>query len=257
MVYHSKWRRRCWFAIAVAVFFAVLTGIFGSLAFGEIVAPVTSLEHHPIPVSISGDTIPTTGRVIRLGPGWIIPDGLNVDHVSPTRLSVCGAPRTEPYVIRYQITWIHLEEFLDGEGKTRWGYVAHGESNDTHTLTITGDSGPPDPPKPPDPNPADQKHLIMIFYRANLLDNMTRDQRTILTSLSLRQRLKADGHRVVEILDYDAFSAGSIPERYEPWFRAVKDDPMPRICLAPIEGGVIRDYPLPANQEKLWELLNR
>ena len=154
--------------------------------------------------------------------------------------------------------WIHVEpiEVFDANGKqiTILSYLGHGSYDDTATLTITGDPGPNPPPPPPPPPPPLGPWQIMMYFDGGRLDNLPPSQRDLLISLTLRQRLVAADHVFLEVLEAESF-AGSVPEKYKPWVDTVRGDPMPRIAIAPKEGGTIRDYDLPEDEAGLIKLL--
>jgi hypothetical protein len=112
---------------------------------------------------------------------------------------------------------------------------------------------PPVPPVPPLPKPGGP-YQILLLYDQDQLDNLSADQRALLTSLVYRQKLTSVGHRVLGV-----FAAQSIskPEasKFKAFFTAVKDDPLPRIAIAKLDGGKVADFPLPTNMVDLEKLL--
>ena len=159
---------------------------------------------------------------------------------------------------KYQLTfsgfWLLLEEktFTDGDGnqiKIK-SYISHGFINEETAFEVTGNG---DPPVPPNPTPAGP-YQIMMFYDADQLDNYPQDQRALLTSLAVRKRLQSEGHTVLEILEAKALRDG-VPSKFKPYVDAVLNDPLPRVAFAPMDGGKVVDFVLPANEQKLRELL--
>lgn len=119
-------------------------------------------------------------------------------------------------------------------------------------LGAGADDGGNDP-NPPDP--VEKKWQIMFFYDGNALDNLPSRQREILISLALRKRLVAAGHTVLEVLESSAVNAGGAPAKYDAFINAVVGDPLPRIALAPKDGGKVIDFPLPPDESALMLLL--
>lgn len=129
----------------------------------------------------------------------------------------------------------------------------------TYTITVgtspDPDPGPdPDPDPEPDPQPG-RRWQIMFFQESGDLDDLPRGQVELLSSLSLREELAAAGHYVLGVSDKDACSTGTCPVKLRPFWSAVTGDPMPRVALAPIGGGSVKDYPLPADKAGLFKLL--
>ncbi|MBN1855308.1 MAG: hypothetical protein JW829_21435, partial [Pirellulales bacterium] len=198
----------------------LLSGFIGSLCHAQINVPAESKEYVPIPVTVKTD-IPDGARL--RGPGWVIPENLNAYECSPALIIVCGPPGE--YVIGYRIQWLHIEPvtFTDGNGKeiTIQSYLGDGEYDTEAKFKILG----PNQPNPPQP-PVDPTWRIMLFYDGGQLDNLPAGQRSILTSLAIRQKLIARGHNLLEVLEAGGLG-GSVPPRYAPWFAAVQGDPMP------------------------------
>lgn len=116
-----------------------------------------------------------------------------------------------------------------------------------------GGNGPVPPPPPP---PPDRKWNIVIVYESGHLDNMLRGQLEIIASLVFRDRLEEAGHCLLSggIVDVDRI--GDVPPTLVPYLESCEDDPMPRICIAPLEGGgVVMDFPLPETADGVFDLL--
>lgn len=117
---------------------------------------------------------------------------------------------------------------------------------------------PPDPgpePKPePQPDPQPTKHWqVAFFLESNNLDNLTAAQQALLASLLVRKDLEAKGHRLVGVFDPD--SAGTVTDPgLKAWFQAAASK-APCVAIAPMEGGTIRVYSLPADKDALLKLL--
>lgn len=129
---------------------------------------------------------------------------------------------------------------------------------------------PPDPPDPPDPpTPTDQKWMVVFFYESSDTPKLPAAQQTLLSSLLVRQRLTAAGHKFLACLDKDrdlkyakeCFSDGTcryllVEDQWSDWWDAVVNDPMPRVAIAPLNGGYVQDFLLPANETELNKLLS-
>jgi hypothetical protein len=134
---------------------------------------------------------------------------------------------------------------------------------------------PPDPPTPdpPVPNPT-EKWQVMFFVESTDVDDLPDGQIELISSLSFRQSLEAAGHRFMGRYDRNSVmesKANCTYDRYgrkicqpptmvvksdlAPWWEAVKGDELPRMAIAPIDGGKVRDFPLPANSAELYSLL--
>jgi hypothetical protein len=167
------------------------------------------------------------------------------------------ARKSGDYKIKFSGFWIALEEvtFTDGSGKeiTITAYKGHGFISEEAEFKVTGGAAPepPDPPEPPQPG---GPFKIVMFYDASQLDNLPAGQRSLLTSLKLRQQLKEQGHDLLEILESSAVNDG-VSVKYKAFIDTVKGDPLPRIAFCPIEGGFVLDFPLPTSYEDLLRLL--
>lgn len=162
------------------------------------------------------------------------------------------------YNVKYSGFWINLKEvkFKDGDGNevVIQSYLGHGMINEQATVVVTG-GNQPDPPNPPEPPTPGGPFRIVMFYDGNQLDNMPADQRALLTSLKYRKALEAQGHVFLESLEKTAIERG-VSDAFQKYIASVEGDPLPRVAIAPIDGGYIADFPLPQNFEALQELLN-
>lgn len=128
-------------------------------------------------------------------------------------------------------------------------------------IVVVGTSPDPDPdpdPDPPDPDPPNPnaKWQVMFFQKSDKLDNYDRQWRTMLAGRKFRDELEAKGHSFEGAFDRDAVGdAFAENKKYKPWWAAVKGDSLPRVAIAPIDGGTIRDYPLPKTVAELYQLL--
>lgn len=123
-------------------------------------------------------------------------------------------------------------------------------------VIVAGEApNPPNPPDPPGPNPGG-KQQVVIFYETFQLDNLPRGQQVLLKSLEFRKKLKAAEHNLLGIYDINILgSGGTIPKVLEPYVQAAGDKNVPCICIAPIEGGTIKCYDLPADSAATLELI--
>jgi len=126
-------------------------------------------------------------------------------------------------------------------------------------VTVDGDAPDPNPPPPPpDPDPEPEPGgpwQILMFHESSQLPRLPMEQRFILVSSNIQTELASRGHALLGIFDVDSSGSDGSHGKYADWWRAVDGDPLPRIALAPLDGGDISDCPLPANKEELWALL--
>ena len=190
--------------------------------------------------------------------GWKASKGVQFIPHSKDTLHVWVA-KGGTYSLSFSGFWLHTEKvtFTDGAGNeiTITSYLGHGFISEDVEFTVKGDAGP-DPPIPPDPTPGGPQQMV-LFYHLDQLDNMPAEQRALLKSLTIRKDLTAAGHLVLEIVEAGTLGqSGPIPDRIKGFVDSVRGDPLPRIAMAPREGGKVVDYPLPANYEDLVKLLN-
>ena len=84
---------------------------------------------------------------------------------------------------------------------------------------------------------------------SQVLQQALADSRITRVVAPVRRALPAHPRLLAPLVDFE-----HLPEDAD-WWRAVDGDPLPRIALAPLDGGDISDYPLPANKEELWAML--
>lgn len=189
------------------------------------------------------------------GVGWSIPAGMTNIEVDESTQHL-WVKKAGTYTITFKAFWVLIKEvtFKDGDGNpvTIKSYLGHGLVDEKATIVVKGDSGP-NPPDPPTPTGEKQ---IVLFYNGDLLDDLPAEQRRLLTSMTLRKKIAQQGHVLNEILEVDSLSA-STTEKYAKWLRAINGKTVPRIAIAPKGGGDIIDFPLPANGEALFQLLNQ
>lgn len=122
-------------------------------------------------------------------------------------------------------------------------------------------------PTPPPP-PADQKWMVVFFIESKDVVKLPAAQHTLVNSLLVRQRLNAAGHNFIGCFDKDrdpqmrkdCYSDGScvtyrLSDQWTPWWDAVLGDQFPRIAIAPLKGGHVQDFPLPADEAAMHKLL--
>jgi hypothetical protein len=115
---------------------------------------------------------------------------------------------------------------------------------------------PPDPPKPPEPNPGGKKQVAFVIESSNL-DSLPLSQRSLLASLTLRQKLKEQGHQFLWILDKDVRDpTGNVPAAFAPFLGAAAGKPLPQLCFAPLGGGEVTSVAVPATEAELFKILD-
>ena len=130
-----------------------------------------------------------------------------------------------------------------------------------HALQIGEGVDPVDPPDPIDPPlPPGKKWQVAVVYEKEDAIKLPAAQRLIISGLKFRDKLKAAGHKLVPggIIDQHIVDAdGSVPADLKPYLDAAKGKVMPRLCIAPISGGDVLDFPLPATEADVLELLEK
>ena len=118
----------------------------------------------------------------------------------------------------------------------------------TATQMTLGGCEPPPPPPPPN-----GKWQVMLFYQSSELDNMPLAQRELIAGRKFREDLAKRGHYFAGAFDVDAIvrTSGELTT----WWASVQGDPMPRVAVAPREGGDVAGYPLPADVAEFFKLL--
>ncbi len=141
---------------------------------------------------------------------------------------------------------------------------AEGEPTQADALMtiVEGDVDPdPDPDPTPDPDvdpPGPSQWQVVIVYESNDLDNYPAAQQAIIKSLVFRKRLAEAGHQLLPggVTDQHVVDRNRrVPERLAPYLNACKGDPLPRICISPIDAGPVQDFDLPADGDAVLALL--
>jgi len=130
--------------------------------------------------------------------------------------------------------------------------------------------------KPPKPDKLNWQ--VKLFTDKDLEDNLTMDQVALLNGLKFRDDLKERGDLFLGQYNITADVVRSWPlkqykkgcetgkcyftvehappeELGQEWWDHVRGKEMPRIAFAPIEGGQIQDFPLPANEDEAFKLI--
>ena len=133
--------------------------------------------------------------------------------------------------------------------------IATPEGKATCLIHVLQNGVGPDPDPDPDPDP-NSKWQVMFFHESDDLDNYTKEQRRMLAGLTFRTELQGKGHMFLGAFDRDAVSKTFAENnQLSTWWKAVEGDPLPRVAVAPLEGGAIRDFDLPPTVAELYKLL--
>ena len=216
-----------------------------TLAHGQIQVPAETPAHEPIVAKLT-NPIPDGAQIQG---GWTLATGKFL--AIPGGIHVWAPPGT--HQIAYRGVWIQTVPVTLPDGQIVQVLQGFGFLDETATFTVKG--GGPDPgPDPPDPPPPGGKWQMMLFYEADRLDNYPEAQRQLLTSRIVRESLEQQGHRFRQVVESSALS-GSVSAEFKTWFDAVRGKPLPRIAIAPVEGGAVREFALPTSLTALRQLL--
>lgn len=224
----------------------LLLSLCCSVVWGQITVPAEIERDVPIVATVAA---PMPDGATFDG-GWKSDEGVSIlPSGDKGTVHIWAKPGT--HTLRFSGFWLHLKEitFTDGAGEeiTITSYLGHGFIDETAEFKVKGgDDGP-------DPIPGGPFQL-MFFYDADQLDDYPPSQRQLLTSLVVRKNLEESGHNVVEILEKSAVDA-AVVAKYPVWINAVKGDPLPRVAIAPKDGGPVADFQLPSSYEALEALL--
>jgi hypothetical protein len=215
-----------------------------SVVFGQIDVPPETALHKPITARLT-NPIPAGAQVQG---AWNLPTADFLPAVDGIHI---WAP-AGTHKLSYRGIWIKTRP-ITIDGQTVQVLEGFGFIDESASFKVGGGPDPgPDPPVPP--NPGGPKEL-MLFYEADQLDNYPEPQRRLLTSLKLREELTSAGHLFYRVIEAGALEANVAGSGWEPWFAAVKGDPMPRAALRNRGGGPVTDVPLPADKAALLKLL--
>jgi len=123
-----------------------------------------------------------------------------------------------------------------------------------YIVTVADDEEPPPPPPPPPPG---GKYQVMIFTETEDLDNLPKEQQYLINSLVFRKNLQEAGHLFLKSVDIQSTYEGGIPTALQPWFNAVKNKSLPRVAIAPMDGGKVKTFPLSADEAAFMEDLKK
>lgn len=197
------------------------------------------------------------------------PPGQKLEPGTVVLLKVEGLKKGEEPVWHFRGVESDILENFDNEtGRFR---LFHGTESGQRTFVVQvpsdgqdeieivqfqyGEGIGPDPLPPPPPG---DKYQIVIVYESNERENLPSGQQVILSSLTFREELKKAGHKLVEggIVDQHIKDAGGkVHATLAPFFNACKGKKLPRLCLAPLKGGTIVTYPLPADEVGVFKIL--
>lgn len=238
------------FAIAIGTLAAIaMWGCIAVVAYGQVtITPPKPGLHEPVIATLTtGNQVPDGAKVRG---SW---DCGAAKFVEPTCVGPVAvnqiyiwAPKGT-YTVRAFGIWVLTKDVTIGDQVVPV-LIDFGQYDYREQLVVGG--GGPDPK--PDPQPGG-KYRVVMFYDAAQLDNYPQAQRSLLTSLQIRQQLVSKGHELLEVLE--AASIDSASESFAPFLAAVKGDPLPRIAMVPLEGGKVLDFALPGNVDLLWALL--
>ena len=227
----------------------LLAFVLSSAAWGQIdVAP--SMEPYRVfPVTIA---TPVPDGATFDG-GWKVDEGVSYLEHDASTIHLTATPGT--HTIGYSGFWVHVVPvtFKDGDGNeiTIQSYLGSGIVNESAVFTVVGGA---DPVLPQPPGPATGPKHLVFFVEADNLDQMPPAQRYLVNSLQARQNLLAKGHRLILVMDDDQLESPTTG-KWKPWIDSVRGDKLPRVGIAPAEGGDVLDYPLPVDWKHLMELL--
>ena len=220
----------------------ILAFLWPSLAYSQITVPDRVDVHKPLVATLQlGEQIPEGAKVRG---SWDVPGAAWLP--CGDSIHIWAAPG------KVQITasgvWVLTRDVTIGE-ETFPVLVDFGQYNYNAEVLVGEDPNPPPPPPPPPGGP----YEIAMFYQADQLDNYPQSQRNLLTSLSLREKLWADNHKVAEIFEWSSTSTTTGP--YADFFAAVRDKTAPRLAIRPVSGGPVIDIALPMNESDFLAFL--
>ena len=213
----------------------LLAFLWPSLAYSQIEVPDKVEVGEKIVATVKTPDIPEGAQVLG---DWYVEGGESYIPPNNSDKICCIWALAGKVKIQASGFWVHWEQQKIG----KYRYEAE--------VTVIGEGPGPNPPPPPPPG---GPYEIAMFYQADQLDNYPQSQRSLLTSLALREKLQAQKHQVLEIFEWSSLSTSG--GQYEEYFAAVRDDTAPRIAIRAIAGGPVIDAPLPANEAALMEFL--
>ena len=227
----------------------LLFALLASTAYGQINVPAESEPYSPIVAEI----VAQVPEGATFNGGWTKDE--DCQSISVGNSLYLWAPPGK-HTLKYSGYWVHTKDvtFKDGAGNdvTITSFLGSGFISEEAEFAVLG-GDPVDPPPGPGPTPGEPRQIV-FFIEADNLDKMPANQKYLVTSLKARQDLGELGHNVLQVVDDDQIREG-VPERWVPWVKAVINDSLPRVAFAPLSGGTITDFPLPADWEGLLALL--
>jgi hypothetical protein len=103
-------------------------------------------------------------------------------------------------------------------------------------------------------NPQPEYWQVMLFHESDDLDNLPLERRELLVGLKFRQELEDAGHKFLGSFDRNSIDGAPSPDMRE-WWDAVANCRLPCVALAPMSGGEVSTYDLPADAQAFFELL--
>ena len=226
---------------------AIMSLAAAIMAFGAIDVPPELNPYDPVIATV--DAVIPDGATF--DGGWDVSDGARMAPGVGNTVHVWAKPGT--YTLSFSGLWIHLKEvkFKDGDGNeiTIMSYLGHDYINDKANFTVLGGTEP----DPILPQPTGKKQLV-FFVAEEDLESLPSGQQAILTSLSVRKDLADRGHVFSQVIDDDQIKQG-VSAKWLPFIKVVSGDTLPRVAMAPVDGGAVEDYPLPATYDELLKLL--
>lgn len=260
----------------------------GEIAAAEpvtITGPATADLGDVVRIKLEGTPTIDRGKTLEDQDAWIIGEDRLIAYVFPPGSDGGYLDLIAPLVIDTEhgvYTYQPMGEFIaDRVGTWRvvidWNYGQNQLVR--YRVEIDGDDpGPVDPPAPvpdpidppPAPEPSGGPWQLMIFHESEDLVAMTPDQIELCSGLLFRKEVEALGHDFQGSFDRSAVvtkktqrctdgvcrivDVAATPQ-LAAWWATVKNAPLPCLALAPLDGGTIQVFPLPANKADAFELL--
>ena len=239
-----------------------------------------------LPLSCKSQTIEGPDQVEVMHPAWLTFSG--IPATASTAIWPSDVATTDPTHIapRSILFWAKEPGTYTIQGLA----VDHGTSYLAllvKKITVVGDIQPPDDddeglPLPP-PN-SEVKWQVKLFTDKDKEDNWPTEQVAVLNGLKFREELTARGDRFLGSYNISPkvqatwplkSSKACVRDRYgnqtcyvvpvpsppadsgigDAWWDAIRGDPLPRIAVSPIDGGLVQDFNLPANLNDTLKLL--
>lgn len=181
---------------------------------------------------------------------WEIEGGAEAQFIKANGNTVYIWAQPGEYVLSYTGMWV------DFDAKT-FDFIEE-QASVLVTTEDTPDPDPepdpdPDPDPDPEPDPADE-YQVLILHDADMLSRLPRAQRDILISRKRWQQLEDAGHKLLRV--FDVFDAGEeASEHHQKFLDAMEGKTIPRVAIAPREGGTIETFPLPEDFDALMQRL--